>query len=123
MKFKLDENFDVRLAPLFAADGDDVKTVREQGMSGEPDDTVYDVCRAEGRILVTLDLDFSNPLRFPPDATEGVVVIRPARPVLPLIAELLRTMLPALKSRPLRGKLWIVEWGRIRVYDPGEEPD
>jgi hypothetical protein len=44
LKFKLDENFDARLAPLFAAGSHDVKTVQDQGMSGEPDDTVYEVC-------------------------------------------------------------------------------
>lgn len=28
------------------------------------------------RALVTLDLDFSNPFRFPPEATAGIVVLR-----------------------------------------------
>jgi hypothetical protein len=31
---------------------------------------------AEGRVLVTIDLDFANPLRFPPASTAGIAVLR-----------------------------------------------
>jgi len=34
---------------------------------------------AEGRCLVTLDLDFSNPFLFPPEDYAGIVVLRPRR--------------------------------------------
>jgi predicted nuclease of predicted toxin-antitoxin system len=59
MKIKLDENIDVRLAPIIAASGHDVDTVKGQELSGKPDETIYETCRAEGRVVVTLDLDFS----------------------------------------------------------------
>jgi len=85
MKIKLDENIDVRLAPIIAAAGHDVDTVKAEGLSGKPDETIYEPCRADARVVVTLDLDFSNPLRFDPAATEGIVVIRVPRPVLPLV--------------------------------------
>lgn len=120
MKFKLDENFDHRLSALVAEGGHEVDTVQAEGLSGRPDSTIYDACRADGRILVTLDLDFSNPIRFPPEPTEGIIVVRPPRPTLPLTRVTLARALPALKSVALRGKLWIAEPGRIRVYDPGE---
>jgi predicted nuclease of predicted toxin-antitoxin system len=118
MRIKLDENFDVRLVPLVAADGHDVDTVRAEGLSGKPDQTIYETCRKDGRVVMTLDLDFSNPLRFPPAATEGIVVLRVPRPLLPVIRATLQSVLPMLKTQPLKGKLWIVEPGRIRVYDP-----
>lgn len=87
---------------------------------GAEDDRVFGVCRAEGRVLVTLDLDFANPIRYPPGLTEGVVVLRPLRPVLPLIERLLRELLPALNSQALQGTLWIAEPGRVRIYDPNQ---
>jgi hypothetical protein len=82
MKLKRDENFDARFVPLLAAEGFDADTVPGEGLSGSQDETIYDTCRAVGRTLVTLDLDFSNPIRFPPADMEGIVVVRPPRAVL-----------------------------------------
>jgi predicted nuclease of predicted toxin-antitoxin system len=123
MRFKLDENFDIRLLPLLAQGGHDVDTVRAERLSGSSDETIYDTCRQTGRALITLDLDFASPFRFPPFDTEGIIVVRPPRPILPAIQATLVSVLPQLKVRLLKGKLWIVEPGRIRVYDPHEEPD
>jgi hypothetical protein len=122
VKIKLDENFDVRLVPLLADGGHDVETVPAERLSGSPDETIYDVCRAEGRTLITLDMDFANPFRFPPERTEGIIVVRPPRPVLSAIRATLVSVLGELRSRPLTGVLWIVEPGRIRVYDPTGDP-
>jgi predicted nuclease of predicted toxin-antitoxin system len=116
LKFKLDENLDPRLVVIFEQAGHEASTVLSEAISGAPDETVFGVCQHEGRCLVTLDLDFSNPLRFPPAGTEGIVVLRPMRPVLPLIQATLASFLPALADRPVQGKLWIVEPGRIREY-------
>jgi hypothetical protein len=121
MKIKLDENFDARLVPVLAVDGHDVDTVPSEGLSGSADETIYATCQTTGRVLITLDLDFSNPFRFPPDATEGIIVVRPPRPILPAIKATLVSILSQLKTQPLKGLLWIVEPGRIRVYDPHEE--
>lgn len=120
MKFKLDENIDSRLIPLVQKGGDDVDTVRDERLSGADDRTIYDACVRDGRILLTLDLDFSNPTRFPPGPTEGIIIVRPPRPILPQIQATLAAALPDLKKRRLAGKLWIVEPGRIRFYDPDE---
>ena len=118
MRLKLDENFDLRLVPTLVAAGHDVDTVRDEGLSGRDDRAIYEACRSTGRTLLTLDLDFSNPLRFPPEATEGIIVLRPPRPILPMIRATLNSVLADLTSRPIKGRLWIVEPGRIREYDP-----
>ncbi|WP_165225182.1 DUF5615 family PIN-like protein [Aquisphaera insulae] len=118
MKIKLDENFDIRIVPLLIAEGFDVDTVRDEGLAGSDDETVYETCRAAGRVLMTLDLDFANPLRFPPEHTEGVIVVRPPRPLLPAIRATLLSVLPQLRTQLLKGALWIVEPGRIRIHDP-----
>ena len=111
MRFKLDENFDIRLVPLLAQGGHDVDTVRDEQLSGSPDETIYEWCRDSGRTLITLDLDFASPFRFPPDGTEGIIVIRPPRPVLPAIRATLESVLAELTSKRLTGVLWIVEPG------------
>ena len=40
MRFKLDENFNVRLVPLFTGGGHDVDTVRGEQLSGRSEDEV-----------------------------------------------------------------------------------
>jgi len=117
MKIKLDENLDPHFTSLLVAEGHDADTVLDEGISGASDRGIYDVCLSTKRVLITLDLDFSNPFYFPPEKTSGVIVLRPARPSLPLIKSLFLTLLPVLRSRELSGKLWIVEQGRIREYE------
>ncbi|MGQ0671560.1 MAG: DUF5615 family PIN-like protein [Hyphomicrobium sp.] len=75
MKIKLDENLADHGQALLAAEGYDVMTVREQRLSGAPDAKIYEVCREEGRVLVTLDHDFGQTLRFPPDALSGIIIL------------------------------------------------
>jgi predicted nuclease of predicted toxin-antitoxin system len=117
MKFKLDENFGVRTQKIFLPHDHDVLTVREQQLQGCADQTMYDVCRSEHRCLVTLDLDFADVLRFPPQQAHGIVVIRvPQNPTLLLVEQLIRQFLKALETMTIDKKLWIVEIGRIRVH-------
>jgi len=117
MKFKLDENFGTRTQQIFRTHGHDVLTVRDQNLQGCADQRLYEVCRAEQRCLLTLDLDFSDVLRFPPQQAHGIVVIRVLHnPTLPLLEQLIRQFLNTLKTMPVDRKLWIVETGRIRVH-------
>lgn len=120
MRFKLDENLDVRLAALFEQAGHDADSVASEDLCGSEDGVIYEACKRTRRALVTLDLDFSNPLRFPPAPTAGIIVLRPPRPILPQIQATLAAALPNLLENSLEGRLWIVEPGRIRLYDPQE---
>lgn len=76
MRFKLDENFGISMLKIFREAGHDVQTILDEKMGGCPDQTVYEACCNENRCLVTLDLDFSNILRFSPEKCGGIVVIR-----------------------------------------------
>lgn len=67
MRLKLDENLGARGAELLRAAGHDVATVYEQKLGSANDVRVLEVCVGEKRCLVTLDLDFANPLAFPPE--------------------------------------------------------
>jgi hypothetical protein len=109
------------LVPLLAEGGHDADTVRAENLSGSADEIIYQTCVSAGRTLITLDIDFANPFRFPPEPTEGIVVVRPPRHVLPAIRATLVSVLGELKSRPLKGSLWIVEPGRIRIYNPHDD--
>ncbi len=119
MRLKLDENLGHSAAALLSEAGHDAVTVYAQGLAGARDSGVLEACRAEARCLVTLDLDFANPLVFPPSEYQGIAVMRLARQSTPeILLTTLRTLVEGLRREPILGKLWIVEPGRIRVYEP-----
>jgi predicted nuclease of predicted toxin-antitoxin system len=115
---KLDENLGERGRQLFVGAGHDVATVADQGLSGAADPRVIEVCGSERRCLVSLDLDFSNPLVFPPQAYAGIAVLRPRRVTPDEVDSTVKTLIAALARDSIEGKLWIVERHRIREYVP-----
>lgn len=124
MKLKLDENLGRRGFEAFARAGHDVSSVHLQQMDGATDREVFEVCRTEGRVVVTLDLDFSNPLVFDPRPTAGVAVIRLSRHPTPSeLAVATERLIEAFREIPIDGLLWVVHHDRIRVWSPGDEDD
>lgn len=71
MKLKLDENLGHRTLTILLQAGHDVTSVPQQNISGISDRDLIALCKGESRALVTLDLDFANPLQFKPTATPG----------------------------------------------------
>jgi predicted nuclease of predicted toxin-antitoxin system len=122
VKFKLDENLGRRGEGRLREAGHDVSTVSAQRLSGAPGETIFQVCSNEGRVLVTLDTDFSQVLRFPPQRSAGIVLLAASgRMTAGLLCQLLDQMLAALSTQPLDGRLWVVEPGRIRIHAADSE--
>jgi hypothetical protein len=115
----LDENLGNRGADLLKEAGHDVATVFGQGLSGFADPDVINVCKAEGRCLVTLDVGFSNPLVFRPADYPGIAVLRlPRRFAYHHLVEAVQTLIFGLANDSIFGRLWIIQPSRIRIFDP-----
>ncbi len=67
--------------------------------------------------MVSLDRDFSNVLRFPPEKTPGIVVLRGPNDLFPTMRILVRTLIQALTKDTPMSRLWIVDPGRIRIHE------
>lgn len=118
MDFKIDENLPAEICRLLRNEGHDAVSVLDQHLGGRPDADIADVCKAESRVLITLDTDFANILAYPPDAFFGIVVLRTNDHAKPTVLTLIRQMLQVLATEPLQQRLWIIEPGRIRVRGP-----
>lgn len=122
MKIKLDENLGEAGATFLKAAGCDVVTVAEQRLLSAPDPDIVRVCTAEQRCLVTLDMDFSDPIRYPPRESAGIVVVRlPGRFQLSLLERALALVVEASRTSQVAGRLWIAEVDRVREYQERSE--
>lgn len=117
IKFKIDENLPAEAAAQLVTAGHDAVTVLDQQLGGAQDSNLADVCRAEGRAILTLDLDFSDIRTYPPNEYPGIVVLRLALQDKASVLAVLRSIETALVSEPLAGKLWIVDEEQIRIRD------
>ena len=119
MKIKLDENLGNREANYFRQAGHDVATVLEEGLCSSADEKLIEICRSEERCLVTLDLDFGNPLLFKPEDYAGIAVLRlPPNSNPDDLHDVVQTLIQGLMQKEIKGKLWIIQRGRIREYQP-----
>ena len=115
MKFKIDENLPSELADLLVSAGHDAVTVFVEGLAGEIDDKILKVCQKEKRVLVSLDLDFSNVRAYPPGEYDGLIVLRLRRQDKPYVLDTFGKILDLFEQEQIKGLLWIVEDNRIRV--------
>jgi predicted nuclease of predicted toxin-antitoxin system len=122
VRLKLDENLGMRTAEFFRSAGHDVTTLPNQNLYSSSDKNLLETCRVEKRCLVTLDLEFGNPLLFKPSEYEGIAVLRlPSKPTPDDLQRAIRTLIGGLARKEIRGKLWIIQRARIREYQPENE--
>jgi predicted nuclease of predicted toxin-antitoxin system len=115
MKFKTDENMPVEAADDLRQAGHDALTVADQQLAGQPDVRVAEVCQAERRALLTLDLDFSDIRAFPPSNYVGIIVLRPSVQTIKNIQRLVAQVIALAPTEPLAAHLWIVDESQIRI--------
>jgi predicted nuclease of predicted toxin-antitoxin system len=115
VKFLLDENLSSLHAITLRNLGYDAISVADLGLCGADDSIVREEAIRHQRVLVTLDADFANLLRFPIDRTPGVVRIRLHPAIEEAIDAALRAAIPRLAGINLAGKLAVVDKNRIRI--------
>jgi predicted nuclease of predicted toxin-antitoxin system len=117
LRFKIDENLPTEIASILREAGFEAATVAEETLSGATDSVLLDRCRAERRVLVTLDLDFANAQAHPPGTHSGTIVFRCKSQDKLVLISVMRRLLPVLNRRSPEGYLWIVQPDRIRYRE------
>jgi predicted nuclease of predicted toxin-antitoxin system len=115
MRFKIDENLHTDVAEMLRAGGHDAITVLDQGLRGRADPEIADVARQEGRVVITLDLDFGDIREYPPEQYRGLIVLRVADQSRRHLRSVIDRIMPVLGCAPLEGHLWVVSEGGIRI--------
>jgi predicted nuclease of predicted toxin-antitoxin system len=121
MRFKIDENLPGEIAEMLRAAHHEAETVVDQGLAGASDQRLTDACAGEGRILVTLDLDFADLGAYPPRHYPGFIVLRVYRQDRGHVINAFRQVVPLLSQQESEHQLWIVEEDRIRIRRGDED--
>ncbi len=115
MRFKLDENLPHLATNIFLEAGHDADTVFDEDLAGQPDEIVVAAAVSENRVLVTLDLDFSDLRAYPIGTHCGIVVPRPIDESRAATHATLMTLIAAGDLDGLGGALAIVTHDLIRI--------
>ena len=114
MKFKIDENLPLAVKKLLVDRGHDCHSVYDENIQGGPDEKLIELCRVEKRHLLTLDLDFSDIVTYPPEQYRGIVVLRLTQQDSASVTARVAEVLKDLESLDLVGHITIVDNHKIR---------
>jgi len=115
VKFLFDENLSPGHAARLRGEGYDAIAVLDIGLSGAGDPEVRAAAIREGRVLITLDADFGNIIRYLVLGTPGVIWLRLHPPTEIKIRQTLGRCLAKLANVDLAGKLVVADEDKIRV--------
>lgn len=112
MLFLIDEDLPCALGEIFSSRGYEVQQVRDiSSLRGAPDEVIFAYAEAHHAIIVTGDLDFPNPERFPIHQLPGMILTRfpNEMPVAAICREVER----------LTKDLADAEWQQLLIIEPG----
>jgi hypothetical protein len=81
---------------------------------------VWQAVQNERRLLVTMDLDFSDMRRYPPGSHAGILLLRPHRDGRKAIIGLVTALLECESLDGLAGCLAVADEAQTRVRRPPE---
>ncbi len=104
------------MAPLLRTEGLEVEDVRDVGLRGKSDETIFEYAQANGLVILTEDLGFGNLLRFPLHTHHGIMVARfPNEVSSQVLNSAILTALRDMSPEEIKSRLVIVEPGRVRL--------
>jgi predicted nuclease of predicted toxin-antitoxin system len=96
----------------------DVSTAGDEGLLSQPDMVIAQAARGEGRMLMTLDLDFAGLRNYPAGSHPGIVLFRPATYGPSAVNQFVDAFVCDNDLESFAGCLVVVEPKRIRIRRP-----
>lgn len=115
MRFLADMGVDVRVARWLVDQGHDATHLRDEGLQRMPNGEIFAKAIAEGRIVLTFDLDFGEIAALSGQKKASVILFRLHNPRTSHLIDRLRTVLAESSDALERGAVVTVEEARHRV--------
>ena len=116
MKFLVDNALSPAVTDGLRRKGLDAKYVRDRGLQSGENETIFELARVEGRVLVSADTDIGTMLALSGARTPSVVPFRRGTGCKPETqAAILLSNLPKVKEALEAGSVVVLEDARIRI--------
>ncbi len=115
MKLLIDENLPIEVGERLRQANHDVAIVKGKYLSGKADIDIVSACHLEGRVLVSLDLDFIELRTYPPAEFPGFLLLRLKRQDRISLLKSIENLIQMLSKESPEHRLWIVEEDQIRI--------
>jgi predicted nuclease of predicted toxin-antitoxin system len=115
VRFLADMGVSQRVVEWLRGRGDDVVHLREQGLQRLPNGDIFEKATAEGRIVLTFDLDFGEIVALSGASRTSVVVFRLRNTRTEHVVARLERVLVESADTLIQGAVVIVEDSRHRV--------
>lgn len=115
MNFFADECVYKVTVDLLPSWGHDVLTAQDVGLSGKPDEEILAYAVMHERVLITIDMDFSNIRHYTPKSHKGIIVakIRPRN--VSDVHRVLEYLLNNTEPDRLSASLVIIDQSKYRI--------
>ena len=114
MKFLVDMPVTPQAVPYLQGKGHDAVHASAVGLGSRPDSEILDRARAEGRIVITSDLDYPRLLAFLKAGSPGVVLFRGGSYSDAEMLALLNRVLGQCTELDLEHSITVVDQHRVR---------
>ena len=117
MRFLADENIYPQVILFLRRLGHDVHGLQESGLFKITDDKIIDLAIKEERTIITFDKHFGDVLRYPPEKSPGIILIRIHPPVSDDIFHALKNLFNNYPADTVKGKLIVLSKAGYRIRE------
>lgn len=115
MRFLTDEDVYPSIVQVLRDLGHDVFDIKEEKLAGLPDADVYDLAKAQSRVLVSMDQDFTNILLYPLGDHCGIIVVKLYRMQMDETALKFLAVFIKLTEDDIKDNLVIIDKNKARI--------